>query len=1380
MNVFVYWLTSILLVPSLAFGQELVQRTSKAKFKHFAAEQGLSQSTVLCIEQDAQGFMWFGTRDGLNRFDGYEIITYRHNERDSMSISDNWINTIFRDSDNNLWIGTENGLNLYKAEHDGFRRFYHQKNDPHSISGNIIHDISENSVKQLLVGTENGLDTFIRKEGKFKSTFNLEEFEEISVRSILTDYQNNLWLTTSTGIFRCNANSASFESISIEKMNATNVGRPVCLYQDKMQKIWLGYDQGLALFDEQDNCFKPYGKENNIEVNAVVRVIHEDRNGHLWAGAYDGLYMLDFERKNYQKLVHNPNAPFSLSQNSIHSLCEDAEGNLWFGTWAGGVNYLDHSFGAFNTYLSETFNKDLSSGAVSSFAEDEIGNIWIGTESGGLIYWNRHINTFQGFTHDASNPGSLSVNHVKALLIDHYNKLWVGTHDGGLNLVDLNEKQYLFKDLRSLYNLDSDRIICLFEDSDSNIWIGTSSAGLKLYDRKSDIIKSIDFSDRARSETIYAMHEDNNGRLLIGGSHGLIKLNRYTFEVERLANRNVILEDAKVYSIHEDSDQNVWIGTDAVGLYFYSNERDSVARYGDIDELSNEVIYGILEDEDEKLWLSTNNGLIKLNLPSGEVKRYDLYNGLQSNEFNHGAYIKTSRNEMIFGGSRGFNIFRPKSIVSNKFVPPVIITGVKLKNQPLNINKFSNSPTGRRNETPNLVLEYDQNIIDFDFVALSYSQPRKNQYAYILEGFDEDWNYVGNRRSATYTNLNPGAYLFKVRASNADLAWNMQGDKIWVTILPPLWKTWWAYLIYTIIAMAITFAIRKFTLLRLQDKNALKFERLQKEKIEEINNMKLQFFTNISHEFRTPLTLILGPLQQIASSKEGKTYFNDMLQIMMRNATVLLKLVNQLMDFRKIESGKLDIRVCKTNIIEFVHEIVLAFQEHAKSRNIKYRLSSADYAIEAYVDLNLMEDVLFNLLSNAFKFTQDGGNITVKVAVVEDSRVISRSWNNENQSALEKAVEIKVIDNGRGISEMSQAKIFDRFFQIENLGTHNQIGTGIGLSLTKSLVERHGGSISVESIEGNGSTFTIHLPIGSTHFSSSEIVDSKSNQPYITKYPISGIGDQYKESVSDESTLPYDQPEENKPVILVVEDNDQIRVFVKKCLSDKYTVYEANDGEQGLATALSIVPDLVITDLIMPKLDGIELCGHIRKDIKTSHIPVILLTARTSDMYKREGLTNGADDYITKPFNHEILLLKVNNLIASRRLMREKFKRDLVLQPKELTVTSVDDKFLQKAIGIVEDRISDQELGVTTFTYEFGISRTVLYKKVKALTGQSITEFIRNIRLKRAGQLLLKSDFQISEIAYKVGFNDLKYFRKCFKKMFKQTPTAYRNRNLNS
>ncbi|MFB9056130.1 two-component regulator propeller domain-containing protein [Mariniflexile ostreae] len=1371
--IFRFYISSIFIIIAIttsAVAQQANSTSENLTFKNYTTKDGLSQSSVVSIVQDTNGFLWFGTRYGLNKFDGHTFKTYNYNAEDKNSLTHNWITFLHVDAQDTLWIGTKNGLNTYSPEKDNFNRF---KENDKLYYEKEVWDLKSKDSTYLWIATNQGLDRLNIKT-KHIFSFKHDKFKEYGlssneIKAILPTKNGTVWICTKDGIDLFKPNSNSFENFTYPNNKAPNLTKnsTVTLFEDKNGDVWLGYDEGLALFDKKKNLFQNYRFKSKTYISSAVRTICEDKFGALWVGAYDGLYQLNKDKTSFKKNVHDITNPNSLSQNSIYKITEDNRGDLWIGTWAGGINYINRSTNFFETIHSGIYPINLNYKVVSSIVEDSNENLWVGTEGGGINFYNKNTHQFEYFTHNPNDKNSISSNNIKAILLDHSGNLWIGTHDAGVNFLDPKKRPFHFikytHQQGDKHSLSNNKITAILEDEFHNIWVGTNASGLYLYDAlKQEFVKIPDPHNYIGDFVITITKSENKNLLYIGGAYGLTvfdvsskKIKPLDYKNGKKSNYNI----NQVASVLTLPHNNIWVGTEGDGLYNYNTSTKESKRYGVKQGLPDEVVYGILSDDDDNLWVSTNKGLARFSLKDKTIKNFNVSDDLKNNEFNYGAYLKLANGNLAFGSTNGLTLFNPKKIEDDNFIPSPIITGIKIRNKP--DIKYVHA-----NEV--IVLEHNQNDFSLSFVALGYSKPQKNQYSYTLEGFDSGWNFSGNTKTASYTNLNPGEYVFKVKASNSDGVWNATPTLVTLTVLSPFWKTWMAYTLYFITFITLFLILRKYTLIRIKEHNELKLERLGKKHSEEANRLKLQLFTNISHDFRTPLTLMVGPLKRLIDDTDTDTKSQLKLQGIYRNVNILLQLINQLLDFRKSEVGKLTVSVSEVALIPFIKNIKLSFEELAKEKEIDFKLYTKGSFDDIWLDTIEMKKVFFNILSNAFKFTPQNGKITINLSME------TKSVNKKTLNFLK----ITVQDTGRGIPKDNIAFVFDRYFQF---GKKNELqtGTGVGLALAKDIIELHHGHIEFTSKENEGSCITISLLTGKSHFSKEEI-----RKVSESKTQSIGILQHYEPTV-----INTDLAEKNNSItepvlsnslqtILIVEDNLEIRNFMKSIFKNIYNVLEATNGEMGIRMAASESVDLIISDIMMPKMDGIKMCSLLKLDIKTSHIPIILLTARVSSKTQRKGYKTGADAYITKPFDAELLILQIGNLLKSRQKLIDKFKKDILIEPKKITVVSTDEIFLEKAMKIIEDNLSNPDFNVNTLTEKINMSQSVLYRKFKALTGHSSSEFIRIIRIKKASQLILKTNMSVIEVADDVGFNDIKYFRKCFKDNFKMTPSAYRKSQI--
>ncbi|MRG45803.1 response regulator [Chitinophaga sp. SYP-B3965] len=1296
-------------------------------FNYLTVENGLSHNAVLSITQDSRGFMWYGTRYGLNRYDGQRFRIYKRNNTDSSSLNDNLVLALLSDSKNTLWVGTSQGLNKYDPAGDKFERI---SMSPYPIS---IYAIFEDKKGRLWIGSPSGL--YLKTATGFRHFTANASGNSIAgthVRCIYEDKKGYIWVGTTNGLSRLiiSGTDIQFENFRHEEGNPNSL--PVnyisAITADSQERLWIGMlNGGVCVYQPTTRTFSPV---TNI-INDNVREIIKDKAGKLWVGTQEGLTIIDPVNNTSNSYQHDPGGKKSLSQNSIHSLFEDVNGSVWIGTYFGGINMI-HSYNtSFSTLQNNVSHSGISNNVVSSILEDGQHNLWIGTEGGGLNYLNRKTDVYTYYKHDPNDPASLGSNLVKIVYNDKDNNTWVGTHGGGLNLLERGSGKFkhLFYDKQDPYTLTLETTAIL-ETTDGRFWVGTNT-GLHLFKREGTQLTEV--NDTALLSTlsktsIRYLYEDSQQRLWIGSTYA-----QYVLKGNIL---QTVCTDCYNNSITEDRQGNIWLCLYYGGLIKLDQEMKIIARYTEKDGLPSSNILGLLEDDKQNFWISTDNGLVKFDPAKKAFQTYTTSDGIAGNEFNYGSFLEDSNGEFFFGGYNGITSFFPGKIEANTYSAPMVFTGLRLFNQPVQDIGFTKA----------LTFKYNQEVFTIEYALLNYIKSNKNRYAYKLEGIDRDWIET-NGTAVTYTNLPSGNYTFLVKGANNDGVWS-EPARMRIKILPPFWLTWWAYCIYALLVASVFFLVTRFFFMR-----AL----LTKE--EELHQVKLNFFTNISHEIRTHLTLLMAPVEKMIDTFKKDDPVQQQLFNVKNNANRLLKLVSELMDFRKAETNHLKLYVEKQDLIPFLQEIYNSFSELSPSRNIKTSFVHNMEHVFVYFDREQLEKVCFNLLSNAFKFTPDGGVICLSVEQQKDT------------------ITIQVIDNGRGIAPEYLDKLFSNFFQVADHG-HQNTGYGIGLALSRNIVELHKGSLTVESEPANRTCFTVTLLQGNKHFEGTQHVLG-----YKPAEEIPAIPEVLGYSPSEEITFPVTATPETTPemlgnnpsafTLLIVEDNQELRKLIRETFEQTYQVLESENGAQGLAIATEQIPDLVISDVMMPEMDGLEFCSRLKTDERTSHIPVILLTAKSSQADHVSGLENGADLYLSKPFSTRVLELNVRNLLALREKMRMKFSRQLLTETPEQLDNSVDNAFLQKVIQLVEEHMDEPEFGVEMLSRKVAMSQPVLYKKLKALTDMSVNDFVKSLRLKKAAALILKKQHTVYEVAYMVGYADRKYFSKEFKKQFGKTPTEF-------
>ncbi len=1396
---------AILLVCALFSTSAGAQPSSnfQIRFKHLTND--LSNSTITCIFQDSYGYMWIGTRNGLNRFDGVNVKVYGNTFNDTTSLSDNYVRCIFEDKEKNLWVGTNfGGINVLLRDKDVFKR-YHSGTGNGNLSDNAISGITEDDEGNVWIGTMNGGVNVFDPISKSFSIYKHHKREENSLSNnnisfVYKDLSGNIWVgTEGGGLNLYDKKNESFTSFQHDVSDNTSISgdEVISIHQSNKDRIWIGTRHDGANLLTKDSSgnfvfenFRKNEKDPNSVSHNTILSIMEDSQKIVWMGTENGgLNRYDPATSNFDHYYYNPNDKNSISNNSIWTIYEDNAKMLWFGTYNQGINLIDTYSNRFKHFDVNIFEQlSINNGNVTSFYEEENGDLWVGTDGGGLNYYNAKEAKFTYYRHDPDNDNSIGSDAVIGLYKDKDDNLWVGTWNGGLNLFDRNSKTFkrFIHDKADVTSIAGNNIYSVCEDSKGRFWVGTFSNQLDLFNPETNTFTHLVFSEdeviNTRNVFTLKIFEDRLGYLWLCTETGLVKLLidddfniemvKYTYN-EKDPNG---LSNNLVHAIFEDSANNLWVGT-GNGLNLYDRATATFKTYRTDDGLPSNVVYSIQEDNDQNLWLSTSHGLSKFNVNKESFRNYEVFDGLQSNEFLRNSCFKNKDGLMYFGGINGFNVFNPESVRDNPFIPPVYIVGLRIDNEEITTISQDSPLSKYITDTDLIKLNYNQSNFGFDFAALNYSQAEKNQYRYWLEGFDNGWKDVKGLRSANYSKVPPGTYTFWVKGSNNDRLWNPEMATIKIIISPPFWNTWWAHLIYIISAIAIIYWLYKNIVNRERLQSNLQLERTTRENAESLHKAKIQFFTNLSHELRTPLTLIIGPMEKLISLHEGSKFMREQLYVINQNAHRLLRLVNQLLDFRKAESGNLQLKVAQGNIVNFIREIILSFQGFAAQKKIELIFSGEFDDIQVYYDRDQLEKVLYNLISNALKYTHENGQVVVKTSWMAPGQLKEIDGLSSDHALVKNGfVELVVRDNGIGIAFEHQEDIFKRFFVIEDDENHHDIGTGIGLSLVKTLVEMHHGIITVDSELGEYTEFKIKLPLGKDFIDEKFLIKDFKNSEDIINY-----GHVFQEEVPENDTflhhpLVNDNVEnEDLPILLVIEDNADVRNYITSVFEAEYKLYESTNGVDAFELAKEIIPDLIISDVMMPKMDGITLCHKLKQELKTSHVPIILLTARTSLIFKIEGFETGADDYITKPFNANLLKVRARNLITSRKILREHFLNNdgVKIEPTKVAYTSKDELFLNEAMKIVENNMSNSEFTVEELGKEVGMSRMQLYRKLKSLTGFSANEFIRLLRLKRAAQLLQHNDLTVSEITYDVGFTDLQYFRSCFKKQFGMNPSEY-------
>ena len=1128
------------------------------------------------------------------------------------------------------------------------------------------------------------------------------------------------------------------------------------ILQQSPTRIWVATEgAGLFLINPKTKEIKNYlhspSNPKSISSN-YIRSLAMDSQNRLWIGTFNDLNIYHEGTDSFASYSSNPVENGSLSQRSVRSIFMDSQGGMWLGTYFGGLNYYHPIRNRFKNIRNIPYKNSLSDNVVSCIVEDKDKNLWIGTNDGGLNLYNPITQRFTSYTlqEDESARG-IGSNNIKAVYVDEKKSLvYIGTHAGGLSILHRNSGQVENFNQRNS-QLVNENVYAILPDGKGNLWLGTLSALVRFNpeQRSFTTIEKEKDGTPVVSKQITTLFRDSHKRLWIGGEEGLSVFKQEGLDIQK-ASILPVSNVTKLFTncIYEASNGIIWVGT-REGFYCFNEKDKQIKRYNTTNGLPNNVVYGILEDSFGRLWLSTNRGISCFNPETEKFRNFTESDGLQSNQFNTASYCRTSVGQMYFGGINGITTFRPELLLDNPYTPPVVITKLQLFNKVVRPDDETGILTKNISETKSITLKSWQTAFSIEFVVSNYISGQHNTFAYKLEGYDKEWYYLTDSRTVSYSNLPQGTYQFLVKAANSDGKWNPIPTALEIIVLPIWYKTWWALLIFfATFAGFITFVFRFFWMRKSMEAQ-LEIERRDKEHQEEINQMKMRFFINISHELRTPLTLILTPLQEIIN-KISDRWTRNQLEYIQRNANRLLHLVNQLMDYRRAELGVFELKAKKGNAHQLIQDNFLFYDKLARHKKITYTLHSELEDKEVLFDANYLELIVNNLLSNAFKYTESGQSITVTLK-------------EENGWLL-----LQVSDTGIGIPINKQGKIFERFYQIES----EHVGSGIGLSLVQRLIELHHGRIELDSEENKGSTFSVYLPQDLSVYKPSELASNneqnEEEQVYSTNSKAMYFID--TEKVENESVESGDK---KRGTILIVEDNNEIRRYLSNGLADLFNTLEAGNGEEALEKLKDNEVDVIVTDVMMPVMDGIKLCKNVKQNIRTCHIPVIILSAKTDIKDQMEGLQMGADDYIPKPFSLAILTTKIQNMMRTRRRMLDKYAKSLEVEPEKITFNAMDEALLKRAMAIVEKNMDNIEFSTDEFAREMNMSRSNLHLKLKAITGESTIDFIRKIRFNEAAKLLKDGRYTVAEVSTMVGFNTPSYFATSFKKYFGCLPTEY-------
>lgn len=1335
------------------FGQDEVE---KLVFRNLDESLGLSNSNILSMLRDADGMMWYGTAYGLYRYDGTRTKIFL-NTKDSTSISHNNIVKMFLGPGDKLWVKNVNGIfDIYNPANEQFSKGVTVfSSDFHLASDSIGMLMKDRQSRFWFTHPGKGISIFDEESRETKYVQKTKEKGSLSsnqIAAIAEAPDGLMWVVHNSGV------------IDLLDPNRLIVTQTLRLPKNEIPitanyEIMVDSDGDAWIFDPDRNLgvFRVDGFSHKIEANQenkgtywlnnnMVKAIVEAKNNQIWLGTdHGGINVLDKTTKTVKFLSDENVQDSSMPHNVIYSLYKDNEDIIWVGTHKKGVSYYHQGLLRFSHVRKNFANQhSLPFNDVNAFVEDSLGNLYIGTNGGGLYYHNRKSNTYKHFRHIPNDAASLTGDVIVDLMIDHEGVLWIGTYLNGLGSFNGREfKNYNYLP-ENTSGIPGPSIWKLFEDSTGKIWIGTLRSGISMLDKDRKVFQNYPAGSAPffiNNQYITGIAEDKSGNIWVSGGSGLNMLNYKTgqnaFYSESQGNGFV---DSNITDLFVDTEGVLWTTTMS-GLYYFNTSDSSFVHFGEEEGLPTAYLVDVLEDDNRNLWISSQMGLSyaeinrTVNPFTITFQNFDQKDGLQASLFNKNSSLKTSNDEFIFGGPNGYNIFKSENFAFERNNPPVVFTDLQLFNEEVKVGE----KLGNRVPLPKaldkmdqLVLHHDENIFSIGFSALNFLYPEKNKYRYKLLGFNDDWIYLNDDLAkVTFTNLDPGNYTLVVQPGTVLDGWSLYEYELDIKILAPFWQTPIAYFLYFIAVFAIIFYFRNQFLTRQREKFDREQAMQEAKRVQDLDRLKTKFFTNLSHEFRTPLSLILTPTEHLISETDNSGLLSQY-KIIQRNARRLLKLINQLLDVKNVEKGGLAFHPSEGDVVQFIKECVADFHELSENKHIHLNFETNRHAQQAIFDPDKLEKIIFNLLSNAFKFTQEDGAITVTLELQQE---------NEEKGILI----LSVSDTGVGISKDDQGRIFERFYTTEGHKEQLNQGSGIGLSLVQDFARTMNGEISVESELGMGSVFTLNIPLALI----------------------------IPENWTEEDEAAAREGSELKDVILIAEDHVEFRNYLKDCLSDTYQIITANNGAQGWDLAQQHIPDLIISDLMMPQMDGMQFCQKVKGDIKTSHIPVILLTAKKSEETMVQSLDIGCNLYLTKPFNLEILQLSIKNLLRERNVIQEQNRNKIQINASQVNVTSLDDQLIQKAVALVEKYMEDPQLSVEFLSKELGMSRVHLYKKLQSITGKSPIEFIRLIRLKRASQLLAKSQLNISEIAYMVGYNNAKYFAKHFKAEFSILPSEY-------
>ena len=1329
-----YRLYILLIIFAQAPGWLRAENPYNFQFRKYQVNDGLSENTVNCIMQDRQGFIWLGTKDGLNKFDGTQFTVYRKQDNER-SLQNNYIYWMTEGRDNLLYIATGDGVYIMDRTDNSFTRLEKVLNTNGRIMTIVNHVMLDRNDCLWISCMYDGVYLYDTRKKELKRIACTEyDLTKTNVWTALEDQSGTIWVGTRVGLLQYDPAQDLLKPVqhltSFENSSEMEI---MSIFEDPKGNLWLGsWQNGILFYNKQRKGYSAFcGPDDEDYYITHIRTFLQYSDREMLVGADDGLYMFDIDSKETTR-IDVPGDRYSLGDQNVRHLLRDREGGIWVGTYFGGLNYLSPNIQHIETYLPDGREGSLSGKAISQFCEAPDGKLWVATEDGG-------VNLFDPRTQTFTQPIKTSYHNTHPLLLAG-DELWIGVFSRGIDIYNTRTRhtRHYRHNPADPHSLNDDGVFSLCQTTSGDIYVGTTM-GLNRYDAKTGRFERI----RPDSITfVYDIKEDAHGNLWIASySQGAMRYNyasgQWTFYNQRLDHNDPIV-DSKLTGIYIDNLNRLWMSSEGHGIFLYDYEADRFSNLSEKDGLPNDVVYGILDDQYGNLWVSSNAGLASFDPDSlrGSLKCYTQDDGLQSNEFNYKSSFKSSDGKFYFGGINGFNAFYPQELNMNinTVVPPVHITGMKpLDNPDKELDQYILRCI---NTGEPIRLKHQNSSFTISYTCLSYIAQAKNQYAYMLDGIDQNWKLVGNNKSVTYVNLSPGKYTFKVKASNNNDIWNEEGAELHFEIRPPLWLSLPAKAAYAVLAIVLVVGtmrrFKKHTVLN--QRQQLEAYKTKQESM--AFKSKIDFFTNIAHEIRTPVSLIKAPLEEIILSGDGNPETRQNLSIIEKNSERLNQLINQLLDFRKMDSNKYIINAGKVDLVKHFTELYERFHKTAQSRSIDFQLVlPKEKSIEIISDADALTKIVGNFLTNALKYTKD--HITLQLRAERDGRYA-----------------VSVTDNGRGIPDESKSHLFDPFYQIRSYDSAK--GTGIGLSLAKHLADILEGDIRIDDNPAGGSIFTFtfkSLPEG-----------SYGNQAQTIEQPH------------------HDDTEKNLQTngqrhILIVEDNPEMLTFIRESLKKDYKADIAENAEKALEVMNSTAYDLIITDIMMPDIDGLELTRRIRADVNHSHIPIILLSARTDNSTKIEGLNAGADVFMEKPFSTSLLKAQIASLLANRKAIIDAFNKSPLTSYSILANNKSDMDFINRLNEEIDKNISNSDFSIESLTDKLFISRSNLQRKLKSICGFTPGDYLRTYRLKKAAQLLLEDGLRINEVSYEVGFSSPSYFTKCFVKQFGMLPKDFVKQN---